>query len=83
MTGHTFTQTELRQEIRVVFAARKNVAGERVRAGQRLDGALRIGGAATSPVRVQVQPDVEFYFEEGELMVPATFNPTPEERKAK
>jgi hypothetical protein len=58
------------------------VASQRVRAGQRLDGALRIGGATTSPVRVQVQPDVEFYFEEGELLVPATFNPTPEERKA-
>jgi hypothetical protein len=82
MTGQTYTDTELRQDIRVVFAARKNVASERVRAGQRLDGALRIGGATTAPVRVQVQADVEFYFEEGELLVPATFNPTPEERKA-
>jgi hypothetical protein len=82
MTGHTFTETELRQDVRVVFTERKNLASQRVRAGQRLDGALRIGGATTSPVRVQVQPDVEFYFEEGELLVPATFTPTPEERKA-
>ena len=83
VTGHTFTDAELRQDIRVAFPERKNVAGQRVRAGQRLDGALRIGSAAaTSPVRVQVQPDVEFYFEEGELSVPPTFDPTPEERKA-
>ena len=83
VTGHTFTDAELRQEIRVAFPERKNVVGQRVRAGQRLDGALRIGSAAaTSPVRIQVQPDVEFYFEEGELSVPPTFDPTPEERKA-
>ena len=82
MTGHQFTETELRQDIRVVFPERKNVAGGRLRAGQRADGELRIGGAGSAqPSRVQVQGQVEFYFEEGELLVPPTFDQTAEEKK--
>jgi hypothetical protein len=83
MTGHTFTATELRQDVRVVFGNRKNVAAERLRTNQSVEGTLLVGGAATAPaIRVQVQPGVEFYFEEGELLVPPTFDPTAEERKA-
>jgi hypothetical protein len=30
---------------------------------------------------VQLETGTQFYFEEGELLVPPTFDPTPEERK--
>lgn len=37
---------------------------------------------AHGPLKVNVKADVEFYFEEGELRVPAIFEPTAAEIKA-
>jgi hypothetical protein len=66
-------------DVHVVFPDRKNVAADRIRSTQRLAGRLRRAGAAEMDVRVSAGR--EFYFEEGELLVPATFDPTPEEKK--
>jgi hypothetical protein len=52
---------------------------ERLRQGQRVEAMLRIGSAAPAKVQLDLGPQV--YFEEGELLVPANFNQTAEEKK--
>jgi hypothetical protein len=66
--------------VRVVVHDRKNVATERLREGQRTVATLRIG-ERPAVQNVQLMPGREFYFEEGELVVPPSFEPTPEERR--
>jgi hypothetical protein len=65
--------------VRVAIAARKNVTGQRLREGQKVEGMLRIGSG--TPTRAQIEVGKRIYFEEGELMVPATFKSTAEEKK--
>jgi len=73
------TDRDLEQEVHVTIPGRKNVAGQRLREGQRVDGMLRIGSGA--PAKVQLEAGKRIYFEEGELLVPPTFKPTAEEKK--
>ena len=80
LSGAELTAKELAQDMRVVVPARKNVAAERLRDKQRVEGTLRIG-ASGSTTKVQIEAGTEFYFEEGELLVPPTFAPTAEEKK--
>jgi hypothetical protein len=80
LSGAELTAKDFAQDIRVVVPARKNVAAERLREKQRVDATLRIGPAG-SPAKVQLEAGAEFYFEEGELLVPPTFAPTAEEKK--
>lgn len=74
------TDRDLEQDVRVAIPDRKNVAAQRLREGQRVDGMLRIGSGA--PTKVQLEVGKRIYFEEGELLVPPTFpNPTEEEKR--
>ncbi len=73
------TDRDLEQDVHVVIPDRKNVAGQRLREGQRVDGMLRIGSGAPAKARIEVGKRI--YFEEGELKVPPTFKPTAEEKK--
>jgi hypothetical protein len=72
------TDRDLEQDVRVAIPDRKNTAGQRLREGQRVDGMLRIGSGA--PTKVQIEIGKRIYFEEGELQVPPTFDPTAEEK---
>ncbi len=72
------TDRDLEQDVRVAIPDRKNVAKERLREGQRVEGMLRIGAGA--PTKVQLEIGRRIYFEEGELRVPPTFKPTEEEK---
>ena len=72
------TDRDLEQEVHVAIPDRKNVAGERLREGQRVEGKLRLGSGAPTQVRLEVGKRI--YFEEGELLVPSTFDPTSEEK---
>jgi len=78
--GHPFTDEELRAGMHVVFSDRSNTAKERLKEKTGAAGALQIPGAAPQMLRVEVLK--EFYFEEGELFVPPTFESTAEEKKA-
>ena len=80
LSGAELTAQDLTRDIRVVVPARKNVAAERLRETQRVDGTLRIGPSGSS-AKVQIEAGVKLYFEEGELLVPPTFAPTAEEKK--
>jgi len=82
ISGRTLTDADLTRDLRVVFPDRKNVVAERIREGQELSGILRTpGSTGTADTPITVKPITQFYFEEGELLVPATFDPTPEELK--
>ena len=75
------TDRDLEQDVRVTISGRKNTPADRLREGQKVEGMLRVGSAA--PVKAQIEVGKRIYFEEGELKVPATFNPTAEEKKDK
>ena len=77
---HSFTDEEFREGRRIVFSNRGNTAKERLKEKVKDTGVLQIPGAASRTVRVEVVR--EFYFEEGELFVPPTFESTAEERKS-
>jgi hypothetical protein len=81
LEGHELGPDDLTREVRVVVPDRKNVSAERLREAQQTPATIRIGGAESSASKVQLVAGREFYFEEGELLVPPTFEPTPEEKK--
>jgi hypothetical protein len=80
---HRFTAEELRPGVSVVFE-RDNAASQRLRPGEpALVGRVEFLSPTRQPgFEVQVRPELEYYFEEGELAVPASFDPTEEEVKA-
>jgi hypothetical protein len=78
IAGHPFTDAELAQGVSIVFPKTRNTAATRLKA-QRVAGEATAG---SSRKKVQVDVSRELYFEEGELRVPATFDPTAEEVRA-
>jgi hypothetical protein len=80
IAGHEITAADLKNDMRLVVPDRKNVVGERLREGEKATAVLS-GHGSRDPLKVQVSAPMQFYFEEGELQVPATFKPTTEERK--
>jgi len=81
LSGGGLTEKDLAQDIRVIVPDRKNLASERLREKQRVEATLRIGPSESTGSKVQLETGAQFYFEEGELMVPPTFDPTTEEKK--
>lgn len=78
--GHNFTDEELDRGLRVRIPGRANTARKRLKEGQQAPGAILNGGTPTTPAGLRVQAGTEFYFEEGELRIPATFGATAEEK---
>jgi hypothetical protein len=76
---------ELRRGVRVTILDRENTASSRIKEREKVVGQGHVTGAHQF-LQLQIQADVEFYFEEGELssskMTGVTFEPTPEESKA-
>lgn len=77
---HSFTDEELRAGLHVVFSGRANTVKDRLKEKARDAGVLQIPGAPPRTLKVEVIR--EFYFEEGELFLPPTFELTAEEKKA-
>jgi hypothetical protein len=57
-----------------------NTSKERLKEKGKAVGSLHLPGGASRTVTVETVR--EFYFEEGELFVPHTFDTTPEEKKS-
>ncbi len=76
-----FTDEELDRGVRIVILDRKNSPSQRIKEKEKVTGQGHITGAHQF-LQLQIQAGVEFYFEEGELLVPAKFKQTKEERKA-
>ena len=73
---------DLDRGVRVVFLDRVNSALDRVKGrGGLVQGQGHAAGAHQF-LALQIKAGVEFYFEEGELSSPPTFDPTAEEKKA-
>jgi hypothetical protein len=81
ITDNHFTDDELRRGVTVVFPKRKNTATQRLKENQQAQGQFHVTGAHQFH-DLQVQAGTEYYFEQGELAMPAKFTATAEERKA-
>jgi hypothetical protein len=75
-TGADFDDIQLSSAILMRVPDRKNTPSDRIKEGQQIT--VQIPGGAKPVIRALK----EFYFEEGELLMPATFEPTPEESKS-
>lgn len=78
--GHAFTDEDLAKGMRIEFSDRSNTSKERLKEKMKAPGRLHI--PAGVPQSVAVETVREFYFEEGELFMPPTFDATQEEKKA-
>jgi hypothetical protein len=81
VADRSFTEEELGKGLRVIFS-RPNSIAQRLKEGHEAAGEIQGLDGAHGPLKVNVKADVEFYFEEGELRVPAIFAPTAAEIKA-
>jgi hypothetical protein len=81
VADHSFTNEELNREVNVIFPDRDNTASQRIKENQQAPGKFQVIGTPQS-FESAVQAGIEYYFEEGELAMPATFDQTPEEAKA-
>ncbi len=78
--NHQFNDEELAKGIKVVFAGSINSSSARLKEKQQADGEIRVSDNLTSQ-KIHAVVTREFYFEEGELSIPAKFETTPEEKK--
>ena len=76
--GHSFTNAELSKGIEVTIPDKGNHASERVKEAQQVTGVTQTADASALTISLKV--DKEIYFEEGELLVPPTFDDTPLEQ---
>jgi hypothetical protein len=81
IAGQQFTDDELANGIKLSFPGKPNSAKMRIKERQKGSGVSQISGSSNARP-VQVEAIKEFYFEEGELRVPATFDPTAEEKNS-
>jgi hypothetical protein len=79
--GRAFTDEELGRGMRVTFE-RPNTIDRRLMERQESVGEVRDAKATAAALKVHFKAGTEFYFEEGELRVPATFRATAAERRA-
>lgn len=76
VSGLTLSPSELQTAMRFSIPLKKNSPTDRLREGEEAAAEMADGRKLT------VQAVREFYFEEGELMMPATFDDTAEERRS-
>jgi len=75
------TDEELARGVTVVFPGTKNNPTDRL-GPKKVAGEATLAGSPAVHKKIQMDVGKELYFEEGELRVPARFEPTPEEEKA-
>jgi hypothetical protein len=86
--GPQFTDDQLANGIKATFAGRLNTAKTRLKETQNVLGISQLAGTDGKPLTgsnakpLEVEVVKEFYFEEGELRIPATFDPTAEEKNS-
>lgn len=76
ISGGDFSNEDLDTAIRIHVPGRKNTSSDRLHEGDQVTAEFADGTTRS------IRGLREFYFEEGELFMPATFDPTPEEVKA-
>jgi hypothetical protein len=76
VSGLKLSDSQLSSATRLSIPLKKNLPTDRLKEGEQVVAEMPNGD------KLSVQAVREFYFEEGELMMPATFDDTPEERKS-
>ena len=77
--GHNFTDAELGIGIEITIPGKSNQASERIKEAQQVTGQMPTADPRR-PLKFNLKADQEIYFEEGELMVPPTFDDTKLEK---
>jgi hypothetical protein len=78
--GQPFTDAQLAAGMHVIFSNRANTVTERLKENDSLTGQFQFPGAPSRSLTVAGAR--EFYFEEGELAAPPSFDSTDSEKKA-
>lgn len=78
VVAHSFTDAELSKGIEVTIPDKSNKANERVKEAQQVTGLTQTTGAP--PLKFKLKAEKEIYFEEGELLIPPTFEETELEK---
>ncbi len=76
VSGLPLTEKDLSGAIRISIPTRQNSPAERLKEGEQASAETADGR------KLSLRASTEFYFEEGELKMPATFDATAEEKKA-
>jgi hypothetical protein len=79
--GRQFTDEELGKGVRVVLPERSNTAAQRIKENEQAKAHFQVANAA-QVLDLPVEAGTEYYFEEGELAMPAVFSQTAEEKKS-
>jgi hypothetical protein len=79
--GHAFTDGELARGVEVTFSNLADTPLQRIKQGQSATGEFHVAGAH-QVLNLPIRAGTEFYFEEGELQMPHTFDDTNEEIRA-
>ena len=79
--GHRFTDEELGRGVRVLVPERSNTAAERIKENEQAKAQFQVANTSQA-LDLPLQAGTEYYFEEGELAVPAVFSQTAEEKKS-
>jgi hypothetical protein len=79
--GHRFTDEELAKGVRVLLPERSNTAAQRIKENEQAKAQFQVANPS-QVFDLPMQAGTEYYFEEGELAMPAVFNQTAEEKKS-
>ena len=79
--GRRFTDEELGQGVRVLLPERRNTAAQRIKENEQAKAQFQVANESQL-IDLLMQAGIEYYFEEGELAMPAVFSQTAEEKKA-
>jgi hypothetical protein len=88
VNGQQFTDEQLASGIKANFAGKPDTGKTRLREKEKASGVFQLASTDGKPLAgsvakpLQVEVTKEFYFEDGELRVPHTFDPTAEEKKS-
>jgi hypothetical protein len=79
--GHRFTDEELGRGVRVLLPERSNSAAQRIKENEQAKAQFQVANTSQA-LDLPLQAGTEYYFEEGELAMPAVFSQTAEEKKS-
>jgi hypothetical protein len=79
--GHRFTDEELGRGVRVLLPERSNTAAQRIKENEQTKAQFQVANTSQA-LDLPLQAGTEYYFEEGELAMPAVFSQTAEEKES-
>ena len=79
--GHRFTDEELGRGVRMFLPERSNIAAQRIKENEQAKAQFQVANGS-QVLDVPLQTGTEYYFEEGELAMPAVFSQTAEEKES-